>query len=34
VVKCMLILGLVVFDWGCEAFQPFLSRFRSNFRRF
>jgi hypothetical protein len=30
----MLILGLIVFDWGCKAFQPFFSRFRSDFHRF
>ena len=34
VVERVLIVGLVVFDWGCEAFQPFLSRFRGNFHRF
>ena len=31
VVECMLIVGLIVSDWGCEASQPFLSRFRSDF---
>ena len=31
VVECMLIVGLIVSDWGCEAFQPFLSHFGAIF---
>jgi hypothetical protein len=30
-VQCMLIVGLVVLDWGCEAFQPFLKPFSERF---
>ena len=33
-VKCMRMVGLIVFDYGCEAFQPFLSRSRGDFGRF
>jgi hypothetical protein len=28
VVACMLIVGLILFDWGCEAFRLFLSCFQ------
>jgi hypothetical protein len=34
VVECMQMVGLIVFDWGCEAFQPFLSRSWIDFGRF
>jgi hypothetical protein len=34
VVKCIRMVGLIVFGCGCEAYQSFLSRSRSDFRRF